>query len=306
MKKSTFVYLMLAACVGIWGCVGRPLQREPTSLPPATDNPDVGTQISESASPSVPASGNQDETLGLEKLSCEELAKVSLLPENLDIWVLQKVARCGQIERLDELFYQASIPLSQMPQGYSAGTGARVLGVDSFLAGPLEMLVGSKWRGKIFLKSNDPKKTSGLNRIKEPLGPFVPAATFVASIVHEHPLLPQFDPQKNMILLNYTHPNLAKNRSVIQRLLKKIQVFDIMVQVPGRFGPLFVGKTWLGRYDRKTGRFQADNPRTLIAWYFLDFNQGALDYQKKFKINSDIHEEVMDPLESVDATKLPF
>jgi hypothetical protein len=168
------------------------------------------------------------------------------------------------------------------------------------------MLVGSKWRGKIFLKSNDPKKTRGLNRIKEPLGPFVPADTFVASIVNEHPLLPKFDQNKNMILLNYTHPNLAKNRSVIQRLLKKIQVFDIMVQVPGRFGPLFVGKTWLGRYDRKTGGFQADNPRRLIAWYFLDFNTGALEYQNAHKINSAVAEEIMNPIESVDASTFEF
>jgi len=70
------------------------------------------------------------------------------------------------------------------------------------------------------------------------------------------------------------------------------------VAVKGKYGPVFIGKTWLGKYD-KQGEFTAFNPDKLIAWYFLDFNDGALKEQQE-KHWDGSQEELLDPIPLVE------
>ena len=51
-------------------------------------------------------------------------------------------------------------------------------------------------------------------------------------------------------------------------------MYDAQVAVRGKYGPIFIGKTWLGKYD-KNGEFTAFDPNQTVAWYFLDFNDTA-------------------------------
>ena len=62
--------------------------------------------------------------------------------------------------------------------------------------------------------------------------------------------------------------------------LTKVQVYDLQVAVKGKYGPVFVGKTWVGKYD-KEGKFTATNLDKLIARYFIDFNEEALREQRE-------------------------
>jgi hypothetical protein len=71
-----------------------------------------------------------------------------------------------------------------------------------------------------------------------------------------------------------------------------------MVAVKGKYGPVFVGKTWLGKYDDK-GEFTAHDPDKIIGYYFLDFNEGALREQREHHSDGS-EEEVLDPIPHVD------
>ena len=78
----------------------------------------------------------------------------------------------------------------------------------------------------------------------------------------------------------------------------KLHVYDVMVAVKGKYGPIFVGKTWLGKYD-KNGEFTASNPDKLAARYFLDFNEGALKEQSEHHWDGST-EELLDPIPHID------
>ena len=197
---------------------------------------------------------------------------------DLTVWKLKEMAQNGQFDELNVLFNNG-YSMDSLPIGYSAGTGARVLGINQALGGQaLDSLTGDNWRGKFFY-SQGPRLSHGLNRIREKLfissSPIVPMAKFTTQLLDSHPLVP--DAQSNMVILNYADP---KTKPYLQELiLTQIQVYDIMVAVPGKFGPIYIGKTWLGSYD-KNGSFNAFNSDQLIAWFFLDFNVDALQEQR--------------------------
>lgn len=203
-----------------------------------------------------------------------------LRPEDITIWSLQALAQSGRLDVLNDLFNNYGLPITQLPTGYAAGTGARVfdLGTPLF-AKLLDDLTGANWRGKIFYPSESPVKSMGLNRIKQTLvlkTAITPMASFVTEIHPKHPLVP--DAKSPVVILNYAKP-VTKN--YWQELaLTQIEVYDVMVPVQGKYGPIFIGKTWLGSYA-KDRSFRTKDPNQLIAWFFLDFNAEALAVQQR-------------------------
>jgi len=91
--------------------------------------------------------------------------------------------------------------------------------------------------------------------IFDPFSPIVPMAKFTTRLLDSHPLAPRA--KSNLVILNYadvlTKPYLA------ELLLTEVQVYDVQVAIKGKYGPVFVGKTWLGKYDEK-GEFTASDP----------------------------------------------
>jgi hypothetical protein len=115
-------------------------------------------------------------------------------------------------------------------------------------------------------------------------------AKFDTRLLDSHPLAP--DAKSNMVILSYAD---LQTRPYWQELaLTAVPVYDIMVAVKGQYGPVFVGETWLGKYD-SNGEFTASNPDKLIARYFLDFNEEAVREQQKNHWDGS-NEEYLDPI----------
>lgn len=204
----------------------------------------------------------------------------SLKKGDLTVWKLKEMAENKQFDALNALF-NSGVSLDRLPLGYAAGTGARVLDLKTqVMTNAIDGLTGKNWRGKIFFSSKDPRKSRGLNRIKKSLlfetAPIVPMAAFTTEVLDHHELAPEAT--SNLVILNYAHPRTKPYWHELA--LSTVQVYDVMVAVPGKWGPVYVGKTWLGSYD-KEGEFRAFNPKELVAWYFLDFSREALIEQKK-------------------------
>jgi len=119
-------------------------------------------------------------------------------------------------------------------------------------------------------------------------------AKFVTKLLDSHPLAPKA--KSNLVILNYA--DLQTRPYWQETLLSKVPVYDVQVAVKGKYGPVFIGKTWLGKYD-KQGEFTASNPDKLIAWYFIDFNEGALKEQQASHWDGS-EEELLDPLPHID------
>jgi len=216
----------------------------------------------------------------------------------LTVWVLQKMAQEKRFTELDNLF-DNGLTMNALPVGVCAGTAARVFNIDTApIPEWLDWFAGKNWRGKIYFSSNNKKVSEGRNRIREslvnPRSPLVPMCKFQTMLVDNHPLAP--GAKSNLVILTYAHPQTKPY--LLERLLEKIPCFDLMAAVKGKYGPVFVGKTWLGRYDDK-GEFTASNPDKLNNWYFLDFNEGALREQRQDHWD-DSREEMLDPVPHVD------
>jgi hypothetical protein len=198
----------------------------------------------------------------------------------ITVWTLQDMADRKQFDELNELFNNG-LTMNTLPVGLAAGTAARVLDIDNkVIADVLSAITGKNWRGKVFFSSNNKSVSKGRNRMKaSPLLPnssIVPMCKFDTLLLDTHPLVPEA--KSNVVILSYTDP---ETKPYLQEMaFTKIQVYDIQVAVKGKYGPVYIGKTWLGKYD-KQGQFTASNPDKLIAWYFLDFNEGALKEQQE-------------------------
>lgn len=211
--------------------------------------------------------------------TAEPLKASSLKPDDITIWSLKALAQSGRLDVLNDLYNNYAMNVSALPSGYAAGTGARVFDLGTPLFGKLiDDLTGANWRGKIFFSSQNPHRTTGLNRIKQTLllkTTVTPMAKFIADIAEHDSLVPEA--KSNVVVLNYAKP-VTKN--YWQELaLTQIEVYDVMVAVPGKYGPVFIGKTWLGKYG-KDRNFKANDPARLIAWFFLDFNAESLSVQQ--------------------------
>jgi hypothetical protein len=211
--------------------------------------------------------------------------------------------------------------MDALPVGYAAGAAVSVLdasskvvaealnylNVDSrylkldgkrLIDDTLDSLVGRGWRGKVFFQSNNKTISKGRNRMREflilPNSSIVPMNKFDTMLLDSHPLAS--GATSNVVVLNYADP---LTRPYWQELFfTKVPVYDVMVAVKGKYGPVFVGKTWLGRYDKK-GKFTAVDPDKLIAWYFLDFSDGGIKEQREQHWDGS-KEEFLDPIPQVD------
>jgi len=216
----------------------------------------------------------------------------------LTIWVLQKMAQEKRFNELDNLFNNG-LTINALPVGYAAGTAARVFDTDNkVITDALDYLTGRNWRGKVFFTSNDKRVSEGRNRMKESLvrshSPIVPMSKFTTRLLDNHPLAPGVP--SNLVILNYA--DLRTRPYVQERVLSMVPVYDVQVAVRGQYGPIFIGKTWLGKYD-KQGEFTASHPDRLIAWYFLDFNAEALSEQRENHWDGS-DEELLEPIPHVD------
>jgi hypothetical protein len=212
------------------------------------------------------------------------------------IWSLRELAQQGKFAELNELFNNEGIVLEKLPQGYAAGAATRVLATGGPVGALLESITGATWKGKMFFPSENPRRSQGLNRIRNGIlgfGSITPMASFVTELVDHDSLVPEA--KTPQVILNYAKP--VTKRYWQEAALEQIQVYDVMVPVQGKYGPVFIGKTWLGNYD-KSGAFKANTPDQLIAWFFLDFNEEALKVQKAEHWDGS-KENILNPLPSV-------
>ena len=219
----------------------------------------------------------------------------------LTVWTLQEMAQGKQFSELDDLFNKG-LTMDALPVGLAAGIGVPLLDFSSLIPkaldyltihsryfkidskqlvhDALEYIVGRNWRGKVFFPSNNRSVSEGRNRIKEsltlPRSPIVPMARFDTMLLDSDPLAA--DATSNVVVLNYAHPQTRPYW--LELILTKVPCYDVQVAVRGKYGPIFLGKTWLGTYD-ENGQFTAFDPGQLIARYFLDFNDGAIKEQRE-------------------------
>ncbi len=232
-------------------------------------------------------------------------SEADLPKSDLTVWSLKEMAQKKQFDELNDLYNHHSLPLEALPVGYAAGAGTKVFNAKGLILKALDAVVGDMWKGKIFFTSENKLVSRGMNRIKALDKHIVPMANFVTKIVPEHTLVPDVDKGRSIVLLNYAHPAMRDDPFIQEELLRKIQVYDLMVAVPGKYGPVFIGKTWLGKYDKKDGEFKAFDKDKLIAWYFLDFNPAALEEQERNHSDGSV-EVMMDPIAHVSETDVPY
>ena len=240
--------------------------------------------------------------------------------DGLTVWTLQDMARANRFDELDNMFHNG-LNMDALPVGYSAGAGlpwpdigskiisqmlnlltieGKYLKVDSrqLVSDATDYFIRKCWRGKIFFPSNNKRVSKGKNRIKEsllvPSSPIVPQAKFDTMLLDSHPLAK--GATSNVVVLSYTDPQTRPYWAEL--VATTIQGYDIQVAVKGKYGPLYVGKTWFGKYDQQ-GEFIASDPDKSVAFYFLDFNEGALREQRE-KHWDGTKEETLDPLPHVD------
>jgi len=216
----------------------------------------------------------------------------------LTVWSLQDMANEKQFKDLNDLFNNG-LSMKSLPVGLCAGTAARVFDIDQkAVAEVINHLAGKSWRGKVFFSSNNKRVSKGRNRVKASMvlshSPIVPMCKFDTMLLDSHPLVPEA--KSNVVVLNYSNPETRPY--LLETLCTKVQVYDVQVAVRGKYGPVFIGKTWLGKYDKR-GEFTASDPDKLITWYFLDFNDGALKEQQESHWDGS-KEELFEALPHVD------
>jgi hypothetical protein len=237
----------------------------------------------------------------------------------LTVWTLQKMLQEKRYDELNRLF-DNGLMMNSLPVGISAGSGGAAFDKTTFLlpwAVPFAELVGYRywpmmdvsidlinglvssfalnlWRGKIFFPSKNRKVSEGRNRMREsvfdPSSPFVPMAKFTTMLLDSHPVAPRA--KSNLVVLNYSNPTTKPY--LLETLATQVHGYDVMVAVKGKYGPVFVGKTWLGKYDDK-GEFTAHDPDKIIGYYFLDFNEAAVREQREHHLDGS-KEELLDPI----------
>ena len=213
----------------------------------------------------------------------------------LTVWTLQKMLEEKRYDELNRLF-DNGLTMNALPVGISAGAGGAAfdIGIDSIIS----WLALKLWRGKIFFSSNNKRVSEGRNRMRKsvfnPFSPFIPMAKFATMLLDGHPIAPHA--KSNLVVLNYFDPKTKPY--LIELLATEVHGYDAMVAVKGKYGPVFVGKTWLGKYDDK-GEFTAHNPDKIIGYYFLDFNEAAVREQREHHLDGS-DEEVLDPIPHVD------
>jgi hypothetical protein len=196
----------------------------------------------------------------------------------LTVWTLQEMARTKRFEELNNMFNNG-LSMNALPVGLAAGAALPVLeagsqfvsqvlnyltverkyvnvGTRQLFADVVNYLVSRGWRGKIFFASNNKRVSQGRNRMREflilPRSTIVPMNKFDTMLIDSHPLAK--GATSNLVILNYADPRTMPYWQEV--LITKVPCYDVQVAVRGKYGPIFIGKTWLGKYD-KQGEFTA-------------------------------------------------
>jgi hypothetical protein len=219
----------------------------------------------------------------------------------LTVWALQQMAKEKRFKELDDLF-DNGLNMNALPGGMSAGVGVSTLG-PKLVTGRLvndwmSAFAENNWRGKIFFSSNNKRVSQGRNRIRSSWvnsrAPFVPMMKFTTMLLDSHYLAP--GAKSNIVILTYTDP---LTKPYLQEFVAtKIKAVDLQVAVKGKYGPVYIGKTWFGKYD-KDGKFTANEPNKVVGRYFLDFNEGALQEQQESHWDGS-EEDILDPIPHID------
>ena len=207
------------------------------------------------------------------------------------------------VEVLLKIFNEYGVSMSYLPRGFSAGLGASIDLADNVDASDvLEHLTGRLWFGKYFEQPDRCfRLTRGANRIGRHL-----RIDFVARLIPrdrienfvESPESLDIRARSNFVDLNYASTLPAQRRTGLDQphthtddgvlglrrmagLVERLGVYDLGVVIPGRHGPILVGRTWLGEYADNAERTYSASALEgrQIAWFFLDFNEGALATQ---------------------------
>lgn len=216
----------------------------------------------------------------------------------LTVWDLQKMAEEKRYKELDDLF-DNGLNMNSLPAGMSAGAGVGTFDTDIKIINEwLTGFAGKNWRGKIFFSSNNKRVSQGRNRLRSSWissrAPFVPMMKFTTLLLDSHPLAPRAN--SNLVILNYTDP---LTKPYVQEFIPtKLHAVDLQVAVKGKYGPVYIGKTWFGKYD-KNGEFTAHDPNKVVGRYFLDFNEEALKEQRESHWDGS-EEEVLDPIPHIE------
>ena len=204
-------------------------------------------------------------------------------------------------ELLLKIFNEYGVSMSYLPRGFSAGLAAALDFSDELDASDaLEALTGRAWYGKYFERPEECSRvTRGANRIAKNL-----RVDFVARLIPQHligsyvenPEELDIRARSNYVDLNYKSPLPGKRRTGLDEpnshesdpllnplaaAVKRLGVYDLCVVVPGRNGPIVVGRTWFGEYaDNAEQTYSASRlDGKQIAWFFLDFNEAAIEEQ---------------------------
>ncbi|MBI3548989.1 MAG: hypothetical protein HY078_08120 [Elusimicrobia bacterium] len=197
--------------------------------------------------------------------------------EGITINELSALAKEKKFDVLEKLFKEYAVTVACLPHGHSAGApgGVFVEHVRTGVSGAFTELAGLLWQGKVFSpgagpecrsESNGENRVSALEYIK-----FVPRLIGKSSLASTR--------ASNMVELNYSAPGVG----VLPLAVRALGVYDLMAAVPGKYGPLYIGKTWLGRYNKGNApdSFVKYRNSKQVAWFFLDFSEGALNDQKQ-------------------------
>ena len=194
--------------------------------------------------------------------------------------------------------------MSYLPRGFSAGLGAAIdLSENRDASDALEHLTGKVWQGKYFERPDQCLRlTRGANRIARNIRIDFVARLIPQDLIDHYVQGPEgldIHARSNYVDLDYKSTQPQKRREspeqpntyadddfpVLRRmagLVEKVGVYDLGVMIPGRNGPILVGRTWLGEYaDNREETYSASALEgKQIAWFFLDFNEGAIAAQE--------------------------
>ena len=254
----------------------------------------------------VPLLDVNDPTTGRPYSDDSDSLKVG--PTGVTTYTLKEMIDNGQEKIVLDYFNNYGVNMISLPAGYAAGTGARIFGldVDSLTSRLLGILTGKSWYGKFFEGTDECRITStGANRIWSE-----DRVEFVTQIIPKDQLHRYtniaVNPRSNVVELNYSDTRPGYSRSIdsrnskqrdplgtVARLVEKLGIYDLIVAIPGRYGPIWLGRTWRGDYSGQGPEHRPDfepyfkdDSQKQIAWFFLDFNEAALAKQRQIQTNA--------------------
>lgn len=202
-----------------------------------------------------------------------------------------------------KIFNEYGVSMSYLPRGFSAGLGAAIdISDDVDASNALEHLTGKLWYGKYFERPDECSRIArGANRIGGSA-----RIDFVARLI-PHGLIDRYvegradlgiDARSSYVDLDYKSTQPGKRRTslaepdtytednfpvlnLLSGLVERLGVYDLGVMIPGKNGPILVGRTWLGEYaDNREQTYSAGLDGKQIAWFFLDFSEAAVTSQE--------------------------